>query len=722
MKERKCFSALILALIAVLTLTWIPRTAAVADDANAIGYATVQDSVLTFKYGNMAGDRAQIKGEIPEEATEDDLPWWNFYAPSITSVVIDYSVSQGYEPRGCAFWFYGLENVTTIKGLSWLDTSHVINMAAMFEDCLAVSELDLSNFDTSSVGSASTTPASEYVGFYRMFASCKALLELNLSSFDTAAIDANSPESSLQELFSGCTSLQTLNLSSFSIADGVSIAHMFEHASALERLTLGAAFQFGATPVDDSDLIDAPVGGEAKWYVLGDTPEALTTTISAYQNAHQEENTYTNAFEVQAEGQTETLPLAYWGEVYEGLVGKIVPQREGCVFWGYFDGRSSDAEQYTSITLAGTTPWHLLSKEETPAQLYARFTRTIYFDANGGDWASMTIVPCTGLYTDLVVSPAVPLRQDFDFVGWADEMGNTFVLGEISYATASEYYYAQWKHIPAHWVEDGSGWRWMDDEGNFVTNQWIEVAGQRYYCNNNAYISINCWQNIDGALYAFSATGAMCTNWVWDGQQNAWFWCGSDGKTIMNSWVSIDGSWYYFNSAGVMLTGWVDANGWYWCNASGAMQTGWLNLGVWYYLAPNGLMQTGWISVAGRWYWCDASGAMQTGWLALDAWYWCDGSGAMQTGWGFIGNTWYFFDSAGRMQTGWIYVNGAWYYLQSSGAMLTGWQWIGPWCYYFYPSSGAMAANTWVGDWWLDASGHWVQSSAAPGIPDTSLM
>ncbi len=72
--------------------------------------------------------------------------------------------------------FFNCYNLTNLN-LSSLDTSSVTNMTEMFAECNALTNLDLSNFNTSSV-----------TDMYRMFASCGSLANLNLSNFDMSNV------------------------------------------------------------------------------------------------------------------------------------------------------------------------------------------------------------------------------------------------------------------------------------------------------------------------------------------------------------------------------------------------------------------------------------------------------------------------------------------------------------------------------------------------------
>lgn len=75
-----------------------------------------------------------------------------------------------------------------------LDLCMVVLLAFFqFDDCSSLTELDLSNFDTSSVTDMGS-----------MFEDCSSLTELDLSSFDTSSV------TDIIWIFEGCQNLQTI--------------------------------------------------------------------------------------------------------------------------------------------------------------------------------------------------------------------------------------------------------------------------------------------------------------------------------------------------------------------------------------------------------------------------------------------------------------------------------------------------------------------------------
>ena len=222
------------------------------------------------------------------------------------------------------------------------------------------------------------------------------------------------------------------------------------------------------------------------------------------------------------------------------------------------------------------------------------------------------------------------------------------------------------------WVQDGSKWKYKNDNGKFVTNEW-----QR-------------------------------------GGDNLWRWIGSDGVMATSTWV--DNRNYFVDEKGVMVSNnWVKAteNGksyWYYFNSKGEKQTSmWRKNGdSWFYLDDEGRVQTGWVDDDR--YYCDENGAMATGWRKIapadkirvknvpgesddgKRWHYFgkDGkkyqakSGSKHSEYKIDGAT-YSFNEDGYMDTGWVNLKESsnakikdFRYYNSDGTMRKGWYSLKP--------------------------------------------
>ena len=116
--------------------------------------------------------------------------------------------------------FYECSALTTVN-LSGLDTSKVIDMGGMFSECSALTTVNLSGLDTSRVKNTSY-----------MFSYCKELSSLNLSGFDTSKVQH------MNNMFNACTALTSLDLSGFDTSNVTDMNSMFAYCSALTSINL----------------------------------------------------------------------------------------------------------------------------------------------------------------------------------------------------------------------------------------------------------------------------------------------------------------------------------------------------------------------------------------------------------------------------------------------------------------------------------------------------
>ena len=120
----------------------------------------------------------------------------------------------------CYGMFHLCTDITEID-LSNFDTSEVTFMPYMFDNCYQLSSINFSNIKTSKV-----------TNMCSMFNSCFQLTSLNLSSFDTSKV------THMGFMFYYCTHLFSLNLSNFVTSKVTYMAHMFDSCSQLIYLNL----------------------------------------------------------------------------------------------------------------------------------------------------------------------------------------------------------------------------------------------------------------------------------------------------------------------------------------------------------------------------------------------------------------------------------------------------------------------------------------------------
>ena len=130
---------------------------------------------------------------------------------------------------------YMFENCRSLKllELSNLNTSKVTNMDHLFENCYSLTELDLFNFDTSKV-----------IDMNSMFYNCLSFTSINLSKFNTSQVK------SMNHMFYNCLLLTSLNLSNFNTSKVTRIYSIFMNCINLEYINLSKFNCSGATVID----------------------------------------------------------------------------------------------------------------------------------------------------------------------------------------------------------------------------------------------------------------------------------------------------------------------------------------------------------------------------------------------------------------------------------------------------------------------------------------
>ena len=186
----------------------------------AESYAVFNEATntLTFKHDTNKPDGAFALNE------GDNAPGW--YKPNddgsnaniIKKVIFDASFANA-RPTSCYKWFCGCQDLTNIEGIEYLNTENVTNMNGMFYACLALTTLDIANFDTKNVTNMS-----------HMFNGCYTLTTLDVSNFDTQKV------TNMSGMFWNCAALTTLDVSHFDTQNVTDMDGMFCNCYALTTL------------------------------------------------------------------------------------------------------------------------------------------------------------------------------------------------------------------------------------------------------------------------------------------------------------------------------------------------------------------------------------------------------------------------------------------------------------------------------------------------------
>ena len=110
-------------------------------------------------------------------------------------------------------------------------TSSVINMRNMFAGLSSLKSIDVSNFDTSNV-----------TDMFHMFYACKSLVSLDLSNFDTSKVTNMESMFSMYR-FQSDNSLITINLCSFNTTNVESMKWIFQYTKNLKNVYVGSGWK-----------------------------------------------------------------------------------------------------------------------------------------------------------------------------------------------------------------------------------------------------------------------------------------------------------------------------------------------------------------------------------------------------------------------------------------------------------------------------------------------
>lgn len=209
-------------------------------------YAVCTDeTTLTFYCDGNKSTRPGRKFNLNEG---DSNPEWytEQYSYYITNVVFDPSFANA-RPTTTYNWFAEMQELTSIEGIEYLNTSEVTNMAGMFWECTTLPAVDVSGFDTHNVTDMSSMFAECYEltaldvrGFdthnvtdmSSMFSNCSEVTFLDMSLFNTAKV------TDMFDMFGGC-GVTSLDLSRFDTRKVTNMAYMFSSCGDLETIYVG---------------------------------------------------------------------------------------------------------------------------------------------------------------------------------------------------------------------------------------------------------------------------------------------------------------------------------------------------------------------------------------------------------------------------------------------------------------------------------------------------
>lgn len=220
-------------------LNWIIREVEEAmnrpasDDPEPYAVLSDNNTVLTFYYDDQKSARG---GMSVGPFTTTDERWAGEYE-HIRSVVFDPSMANCTSITSTAQWFAYCNELTSISGLQYLNTSNVTSMVGMFHRCTSLRSIDVSHFNTENVTNMSY-----------MFANCYELESLDLSNFNTS----NVTEMSYMFFGDGSTIYTSLDLSSFNTRNVTSTVRMFAANPVLATIYVGSEWNMSKVDAENS--------------------------------------------------------------------------------------------------------------------------------------------------------------------------------------------------------------------------------------------------------------------------------------------------------------------------------------------------------------------------------------------------------------------------------------------------------------------------------------
>lgn len=96
--------------------------------------------------------------------------------------------------------------------------------------------------------------------------------------------------------------------------------------------------------------------------------------------------------------------------------------------------------------------------------------------------------------------------------------------------------------------QDENGVKWMNADGTWAKNCWINYLGLTYHLNSDGYIQVGL-NEIDGKTYYLNANGTLTTGWLELGKNLYFFY--EDGTMAVNTVIGP----YQFGKDGRLLSG-----------------------------------------------------------------------------------------------------------------------------------------------------------------------
>ena len=205
---------------------------------NAYAVWTEDNTTLTFI---MTEDKPEVgsdfdgatvtavwSGDEVLKSPQNGRPAWNSVVKDkITTVTFDGTFAEA-SPKSIAYWFdntgssnESASSLTTINSIKNLNTSSTTSMEGAFNNCAALTRLDVTKFNTELV-----------TNMGRMFYGCKNLQLINVSGFSTVSV------TDMSHLFEGCSTISGLSIDGFKTSNVTDFSYMFSGCTSLTELSV----------------------------------------------------------------------------------------------------------------------------------------------------------------------------------------------------------------------------------------------------------------------------------------------------------------------------------------------------------------------------------------------------------------------------------------------------------------------------------------------------
>ena len=255
-------------------------------------YTAYKDGTLTYYYDSQRDFRA-ADGYIVELFNPKKIRFREYHN-DVAKGVIDRSMRDAeLTTMWCMFYggsnddvgIIGLENMTSIEGLEYLNTTFVESMSWMFGHCKSLKSIDLSRFNTVNV---------KYMN--HMFYGCEALATLDVSHFNVANV------TNAGSMFSKCENLTTIYCNKEWNING-NTDNMFNGCQKLKGYK-GTAYDANHVDAEYArpDGFDGQPGyftTQKEIYTIWD--ESTSTLIYTYDAARQYESRPTEVYDIYAD-------------------------------------------------------------------------------------------------------------------------------------------------------------------------------------------------------------------------------------------------------------------------------------------------------------------------------------------------------------------------------------------------------------------------------------